>query len=56
MGDEATTRFADVVVATLADPSGWTGAGFTFTFSDDAPHTIVLAEEAAPPPAPPPRS
>ena len=42
--DPATAGFAGIVVATLADPRGWARAGFVFTFSDDAPYTIVLAE------------
>lgn len=42
--DEATATFAEVIVATLTDPRGWTRAGLRFTFRDDAPYTIVLAE------------
>jgi uncharacterized protein DUF3152 len=42
--DPATAGFATVVKDTLTDPRGWQGAGFTFTFRDDAPYRIVLAE------------
>jgi hypothetical protein len=42
--DDATSTFADVVLATLSDPRGWARAGFTFSFGDDAPYTILLAE------------
>lgn len=42
--DDATAAFAEVVMSTLTDPRGWSRAGFAFTFSDDAPYTIVLAE------------
>ena len=42
--DEATANFASVVDATLADPRGWTRAGFVFERADDAPYTILLAE------------
>lgn len=44
--DDATAAFAEVVMSTLTDPRGWSRAGFAFTFSDDAPYTIVLAEGA----------
>ncbi len=42
--DDATAAFSEVVTSTLTDPRGWSRAGFVFTFSDDAPYTIVLAE------------
>ncbi len=42
--DDATAAFAEVVTSTLTDARGWSRAGFAFTFSDDAPYTIVLAE------------
>lgn len=44
VGDDATAGFEAAVRATLADPRGWQQAGFVFTFGDDAPYTVVLAE------------
>ena len=44
VADPATEGFEAVVEATLTDPRGWRRAGFEFTFGDDAPFTIVLAE------------
>ena len=43
--DPATAGFAEVVKETLTDPKGWQVAGFTFSFRDDAPYRVVLAEE-----------
>jgi hypothetical protein len=42
--DPGTEGFEAVVEATLTDPRGWERADFEFTFGDDAPFTIVLAE------------
>ena len=42
--DEATADFEPVAEATLADPRGWSRAGFAFARADDAPFRIVLAE------------
>lgn len=42
--DPAVAGFPAVVESVLADPRGWSRAGFTFTRQDDAPHVIVLAE------------
>lgn len=42
--DAATDDFERVVAATLADPRGWTGAGFVLTPSPTAEFVIVLAE------------
>ena len=44
MSDDATATFAEVVRTTLLDDRGWQRAGFRFTFADDAPYTVVLAE------------
>jgi hypothetical protein len=44
VADLATEGFAATVAATLTDPGGWERAGFEFTFGDDAPFTMVLAE------------
>lgn len=41
---EGTDGFEDLVRSTLADPRGWTRAGFSFRFSDDAPYRVVVAE------------
>lgn len=43
-GDAATADFEAVVQATLTDPRGWQQAGFAFSFTPDAPYTVVLAE------------
>ena len=42
--DDATANFAAVVDATLADPRGWSRAGFRFVRDDTAQYEIVLAE------------
>jgi hypothetical protein len=42
--DDATTDFARIVDATLADARGWSQAMFRFERDDDAPYVIVLAE------------
>lgn len=42
--DPGTAGFEAVVEATLTDPRGWRRADFEFTFGDDAPFTVVLAE------------
>lgn len=39
-----TDGFEDLVRSTLTDPRGWTRAGFTFEFTDDAPYRVLLAE------------
>jgi hypothetical protein len=39
-------ELASVVEAALVHPNGWQQAGFHFTFTDDAPHVVVLAEPA----------
>ncbi|MCC7077952.1 MAG: DUF3152 domain-containing protein [Acidimicrobiia bacterium] len=44
--DVSPSDFAATVRATLADPRGWTGAGFDLVETPDAPHVIVLAEGA----------
>ena len=44
VSDSATATFEEVVRQTLLDERGWQRAGFRFSFSDDAPYTIVLAE------------
>jgi hypothetical protein len=44
VADPATAGFEAVVRATLTDARGWQGAGFEFTFADDAPYAVVLAE------------
>jgi hypothetical protein len=36
----------EVVSATLTDPRGWTGAGFTFRFDANGPYELILAEPA----------
>jgi hypothetical protein len=36
--------FAEEVAAILTDPRGWEQAGYEFTFTDDGPYTLVLAE------------
>jgi hypothetical protein len=43
--DPATADFEETTRATLTDP-GWPRAGFHFTFSADAPYTVLLAEPA----------
>lgn len=43
-GDPETAGFAAVVEETLTDPRGWQAAGFAFSFRDDAPYRVVLAE------------
>jgi hypothetical protein len=42
--DRATDDFEAVVRDILTDPRGWQKASFAFTFGDDAPFAIVLAE------------
>jgi hypothetical protein len=42
--DEATADFEAVAEATLADPRGWSRAGFRLERRDDAPYLVVLAE------------
>jgi len=42
--DAATVGFEALVEQTLADPRGWTRAGFRLVRRDDAPYVIVLAE------------
>ncbi|HEV3364542.1 MAG TPA: DUF3152 domain-containing protein, partial [Acidimicrobiia bacterium] len=42
--DVATADFAPLVRETLTDPRGWQQAGFRFTFRDDAPYRVILAE------------
>jgi hypothetical protein len=44
--DAATRTFADVVVATLSDPRGWTRAGFRLVNDDRATYRVVIAEAA----------
>lgn len=44
VADAATANFEVVVRATLTDERGWQRAGFRFTFEDDAPYSVVLAE------------
>ena len=44
VSDEATASFEEIVRATLLDDRGWQRAGFRFSFTDDAPYTVVLAE------------
>ena len=44
--DAATEDFVATAEATLTDPRGWQQAGFRFSFSPDAPYTVVLAEPA----------
>ncbi len=38
--------FAAVLAATMADPRGWSGAGFDVRTSEDAPYLVVLADGA----------
>lgn len=42
--DQGTEGFEHVVRATLADPRGWTGGGFTLLEDTAAPYLVVLAE------------
>lgn len=44
VADKATAGFADVVRETLADPRGWSGAGFRLTEDAGGDYVIVLAE------------
>ena len=44
VSDPATAGFAAAVRDTLTDRRGWSRAGFSFTFVDSAPYTVVLAE------------
>lgn len=42
--DPETENFEAVVHATLADPRGWSRAGFALVHRADAPHVVILAE------------
>lgn len=44
--DESTAGFVAMVRDILLDPRGWQQAGFTFSFSEDAPYRVVLLEPA----------
>ena len=44
--DVATRRFAEVVAATLADPRGWTRAGFRIVVDPSAAYAVILGEAA----------
>ena len=41
----AVTGFTEVVVSTLSDPRGWQRAGFLLVRTEDAPYTVVVAED-----------
>ncbi|MGH9182955.1 MAG: DUF3152 domain-containing protein [Acidimicrobiales bacterium] len=43
VADPATAGFAEVVRATLADPRGWSRAGFVLVEDPSAPYLVVLA-------------
>lgn len=42
--DAATQDFVGTTTAALTDSRGWEQAGFEFTFREDAPFTVLLAE------------
>ncbi len=41
---EGTDGFAQIVRDTLADPRGWSQAGFEIRITDDAPNVVLVAE------------